>query len=857
MTLAAGEKLGPYEILTSVGKGGMGEVFRARDSRLNREVAIKYCSLTSSGEGRELARFEREARAIAALNHPHICQIFDVGPNYLVMEFVEGNPLRGALPMEIALQYGIQIAEALSAAHAKGIIHRDLKPGNILVTASGIKLLDFGIARLTASDDPQKTLARSGDLTRSGELIGTVVYMSPEQAQGETIDSRSDIFSFGALLYEMLSGQAAFAAKSAAQSLAAILRDEPPSIDTPPALQAIIHRCLRKMPAERYQSMPQVKDALLAASRLSESLLSPAIIRSQLERVVRSSGLRGSASLCRLLRYTVEAVLSKNEQNLKEYVIGLEVFDRGEQFDPGNDAIVRVQARKLREKLEAYYRTEGADDSIQIQFPKGGYVPSFVARKAAAVRTIAVLPFINLSPENDSSYFADGLTEELMHALIPVRELRVVARTSAFQFRNSSQDIRQIGRTLNAELLLEGSVRLAANQVRIAARLESAADGMQLWSGRYDRKLEEVFRVQDEIASAIAATVKQTVASLESPPAAQVPAQAASRADAETDLEAMKLYLKGRHFWNQRTASGFRKAAECFQQAIACQPRFSRAHAGLADVYVLMMMHNLERPGSLMPKAREAALAALEIDPASSQAHCSLAAVYALSDWNWAAADVGFQRSIEVDPNYATAYHWRGLMCDVPADRMDRALQNIEKAEQLDPLSLPIVSDHGWLLYYSRRYQEAETQYSAALEINPNFYRLHIFLGRLYAAQQQYEKAFVHLNRAFDSMDGDAFRSQALGTLGYLHGRLGNREEACKAATELEALGRRSFASPVDWAILSVGAGDWDAAFRHLTEAARQKAGFLVFLGHEPLLDDLRRDLRFHKLEEEILHRGR
>jgi tetratricopeptide (TPR) repeat protein len=231
--------------------------------------------------------------------------------------------------------------------------------------------------------------------------------------------------------------------------------------------------------------------------------------------------------------------------------------------------------------------------------------------------------------------------------------------------------------------------------------------------------------------------------------------------------------------------------------------------------------------------------------------------VYALSDWNWAAADVEFQRSIDIDPNYATAYHWRGLMCDVPQDRMDRTLANMRKAEQLDPLSLPIVSDHGWLLYLARRFEEAETQYRAALEINSNFYRLHIFLGRLYATQQQYEKALAHLNRAFDSMDGDAFRSQALGTLGYLHGRLGNREEASKAATELEALGRRAFASPVDWAILAAGAGDLDAAFRHLTEAARQKAGFLVFLGREPLLDDLRCDPRFQRLEGEILQRGR
>jgi len=852
MTPVVGDKIGPYEILMPIGKGGMGEVFRARDFRLNREVALKFCSPAPNAEGPARARFEREARAIAALNHPHICHLFDVGPNYLVMEFVEGSPLRGALSIERTLEYGIQIADALSVAHAKGIIHRDLKPTNILVTASGIKLLDFGIARLIPLEDSRQTDRRSGDTTGTGELTGTIAYMSPEQAEGQLVDPRSDIFSFGCLLYEMLSGRPAFAADSAAQTLAAILRDQPQPIDVPPALQAVIHRCLRKAPAERYQSMGQVKDALVVASSQPDRLLSPADIRSHLERVLQSSSLRGSASLCRLLRYTVQAVLNNNEHNLKEYVIGLEVFDRGEQFDPSSDAIVRVQARKLREKLDIYYRSEGAHDAIRIEFPKGGYVPSFVARKPPLVRTIAVLPFVNLSPENDSSYFADGLTEELMHALIPVRELRVVARTSAFQYRNSGQDIRQIGRALNAELLLEGSVRLAANQVRIAARLESAADGMQLWSGRYDRKLEEIFQIQDEIAGAIAATVSETVASLESPPPNRLSVPPTPGGNAEIDLEAMKLYLRGRHFWNQRTAAGFRKAVECFQQAIACQPHFSRASAGLADVYVLMMMHNLDSPGSLMPKARAAAVAAVESDPASSQAHCSLGGVHALSDWNWVAADNEFRRSTDVDPNYATAWHWRALFCDVPRNFLDEAVANLRKAEQLDPLSPPVVSDLGYALYLSQRYEEADAQYRAALEISPQFYRLHIFLGRLCAVRQRYEEALAHLNRAFESMDGDAFRSQALGTLGFLHGRLGNREQTAKIVAEFEALGRRSFASPIDRAILDVGAGDWDGAFRHLNEAVRQRAGFLLFLAQEPMFEELRPDSRFRRLVEKV-----
>jgi len=581
---------------------------------------------------------------------------------------------------------------------------------------------------------------------------------------------------------------------------------------------------------------------------MREQSPSPDAVRLQLEHVLRSAAFHGAVSVSRLLRYTVEAVLRGEKENLKEYVIGLEVFDRGDRFDPGRDAIVRVQARKLREKLETYYRTEGAEDAVRIEFPKGGYVPSFGAWTTPAVHTIAVLPFVNLSPENDSSYFCDGLTEELMHVLAGIRELRVVARTSSFQFRNTNQDVQQIGRLLNAELILEGSVRLAGEQLRVTARLASVAEGIQLWSRRYDRTLENLFQIQDEIADAIATTLQRTLASMGGPPLASQDTY---------DLEAFKLYLKGRHFWNQRTAAGFRNALECFQQAIARNSRLSRAYAGLAETYVLMMMHNLESPQRLMPKAREAALAALGIDSALPQAHSSLAAVHALFDWDLLAADAEWQRAIDVDSGYATAYHWRALFCDVPREKFDRALENIRKAEWLDPLSLPIANDIGFVLYWARRYGEAEAQCRSALELNPNFYRIRILLARIYAAQGRYSEAIEHCHDALRLMEGDAFRSQTLATLGFAHVRLGNSAQASNAAGELKCLAERSFASAFDLAILAVGAHDLDNAIEHLMEAARQKTGWILWLGCEPLLDDLRPDTRFLWLEHEILKRSR
>ncbi len=844
MALLAGERLGPYQILAPIGAGGMGEVYKASDTRLGRAVAIKVLF------GKYGDRLEREARAIAALNHPHVCQLYDVGPNYLVMELIEGTPLSGSYPPQVAVNYAIEIAAALAAAHAKGITHRDLKPANILVTASGIKLLDFGIAKFKVRDDPDATN------TIAGTLMGTAAYMSPEQAQGKAADARSDIFSFGVVLYEMLAGRRPFRGDTVLAVLTAIVHDEPLPIEAPLGLQDIVRRCLHKSPAERFQSMAHVKEALLATRNQPASTLSADAIRSHLERVLESSAFRGSPSIVRLLRYTVEATLRNSQDNLKEYVIGLEVFGRGESFDPSRDAIVRVQARKLREKLDSYYLTEGADEPLQVAFPKGSYVPLFTARKIPAVHTIAVLPFLNLSPEPDSSYFSDGLTEELMHVLAGLRGLRVVARTSTFQFRNTSLDIREIGRALNVELLLEGSVRLAGDQLRVSTRLASAADGMQLWAGRYDRKLEQIFQIQDEIANGIVGIVQRTMASMDAAP----PAAGATRGPVavvpEMDLEGMKLYLKGRHFWNQRTAEGFRNAADCFQQAIAREARLSRARAGLADVYVLMMMHNLGPPRELMPKARSAAAAALEIDGASAQAHVSMAGVHALYDWQIATANMEFDRAVEADPDYATAYHWRALLCDIPQKHFDSALARIRKAERLDPLSAPIANDVGFVLYWSRRYQEAEAQCRAALELDAKFYRTYILWGRICAAQGRYAEAIEHLNNALRLIEGDAFRSQALGTLGFAHGRLGNREQADWAATELKSLARRSFASAVDWAILSLGAGDLDGAMKHLAEAVLQKSGWLVFLSCEPLLDSLRPDPRFVQLEREVLNPG-
>ncbi len=473
MPISAGTKLGPYEILASLGAGGMGEVYRAHDPRLGRDVAIKVCAQQFTD------RFEREARAIAALNHPNICTLHDIGPNYLVMEFIEGAPLTGPLPLDVALRHAVQIADALSAAHAKGITHRDLKPANILVTASGIKLLDFGLALLSCDADGHQRAATDVTaivgMTMPGTILGTAAYMSPEQAEAKPVDARSDIFSFGLVLYEMLSGRRAFTGDSAIATLAAILYKEPEPIEVSPALQSIITRCLRKSPADRFQSITQVKDALLAAT----------------------SGVSS----------------------------------------PGATV-------------------SGAQTALHGQGSSIERMPS-----------IAVLPFANIGGDKEDEYFSDGLAEEILNFLSQIPGLKVIARTSSFAFRGKEQDITKIAETLRVRTILEGSVRRAGSRVRVTAQLIDAEDGSHLWSQRYDRDLADVFAVQDEIAQAIASALRVKLSGTPAPFEQYKPS-----------LPAYEALLKARHYQGASRPDLLSRAKECFEQAIALDPKFALAH---------------------------------------------------------------------------------------------------------------------------------------------------------------------------------------------------------------------------------------------------------------------------------------
>ena len=587
----------------------MGEVYRALDPRLGREVAIKVLHTKYRD------RLQREARAIAALNHPHICAIYDIGPDYLVMEYVGGAPLKGPLPQAEAVRLGRQIVQALEAAHAKGITHRDLKPSNILVNAAGVKLLDFGLARLTAPEDPDATASIAGT------VMGTPGYMSPEQARGQSADARSDIFSFGVVFYEMLSGSRPFSGENAVATMAAILHEEPRPLNASLELKAIVARCLRKAPGERFQSATE----LLAA---------------------------------------------------------LETGD-----------------------------TPGRPESGKTQ-------------------SIAVLPFVNMSRHSDDEYFSDGLAEDIINALTHVSGLKVIARTSAFAFKGRNEDIRKIAEALGVSNILEGSVRREANRLRVTAQLIHAQDGTHLWSQRYDRKLTDVFAMQDEIAAAItgALQVRLSVASAE-------------LRHYTPSLPAYEEYLRARHHWAKNSPVSLTKSRECYEESIRLDPGFALAHIGLAEYFLLLAFSGLLPAHDAMPLVRDCARKALELDALMPEAQAILGVVAAIYDYGWQNAAQFFHAAMACEPVSSQVHGYYGYFYLLPTGRPEDAVGELRRALTGDPLNLMarvLLADS---LRAAGRYEESSSEYRRVLEFDENYWWAHVLLGWNHMLQGMFAEA--------------------------------------------------------------------------------------------------------------------
>ncbi len=606
--------------------------------------------------------------------------------------------------------------------------------------------------------------------------------------------------------------------------------------------------------------------------------LSPESIRAELGKVLASRAFRQAGRSSRLLRCAVESALDGQGERLKEYSLGVDVFGRGEDFDPRIDPVVRVEAHRLRSRLKAYYQSEGARDAVRIEFPRGGYEPAFrpapprlrswaLSRRvawtvsaglvAAAVfggivwlgrsagirmsapqapyaASVAVLPFSDVSPKQDQEYFCDGMTDELINALSKVEGLRVVSRTSVFQFRGKASDIRRIGQQLNVGAVLEGSVRMADGKLRVAARLVNVADGYHLWSGNYDREASDIFAIQEEIATAIAGALQVRLA--------RGGAFLTTRGPAT--LQVYNLYLQGRFHWNRRTDSGLLKSLEYYQQAIAEDTEWAVVHAAVADSYAMLASYGVLPPREAMPKARNAAERALGLDDTLGQAHAALGFVRSFYDWDWTGAEQAYRRSIELSPGYATALQWYSGFLRAMG-RMDEALALAMRAQELDPLSVAIGRDTGRIFHSSRQYDRAIEHYRKVLELDPNFPSAHAHLGMAYKEKRMLAEALEAFQTAKRLPGSNPF---VIAALGYCYGISGNQVEAGRLLRELEDLTVARYVSPISRVLIYLGLSEHDRAFEWLERARQEHDPWLVWLAVDPVFDPLRPDARFTNL---------
>jgi len=783
MTLGVGSKLGPYEILAPLGAGGMGEVYRARDPRLGRDVAIKVLPPSFSQDADRLRRFEQEARAASALNHPNILTIHDFGTAegapYVVSELLEGETLRsrlagGAFTPRRALGHAIQIANGLAAAHEKGIVHRDLKPENIFVTTDGrVKILDFGLAKLieTPTSSSQTNLPTQTPGTEPGVVLGSLGYMSPEQVRGKPADARSDIFSFGAILYEMLSGRRAFQGDSAADTMSAVLMKEPPEVsatnrNVSPGLDRVVHHCLEKSPEQRFQS---ARDLAFDLENISDVAAPPGAAQKE------------AAGISRRTRIAIVTALA-------------------------------VAA------------------GVAIAIWRGG------GSRGGPIDSVAVLPFDNGSRNPDAEYLSDGITESIINSLSRMRDLRVAARSTVFHYKGREEDPQRVGRDLNVRAVVTGKLTQRGDDLLVQADLVDTSNGSQIWGNRYDRKLADVLAVQEQIAREIAERLQPRLASADKKALAK---------GSTANTEAYQLYLKGRHEWEKRNAEGLRRSIDYLQQAIEKDPTYALAYAGLADCYAVLSSYSLMSPAESYPRARAAARKALEIDESLAQAHVGLASTLSNFDHDWSAAESEFRRGLDLDPNYATGRFWYAIQL-AALGRIDEALDQIQKAREIDPFSGIIRANWVRHLVFARRYDQAIAEgRKAALEL-PNFAPAHFFLGTAYEAKGMRGEAAAEYRRASELTAGTP---QAASQRGRAEALSGQRDEVLRTIEELKGLASTRYVAPSYIGTLFVLLGDKDRAFEWLDRACADRSYELLYLNVDPLYDSLKRDPRFPDLQ--------
>jgi serine/threonine protein kinase/tetratricopeptide (TPR) repeat protein len=794
-----GTTISHYQIELRLGGGGMGVVYRARDMKLGRNVAIKFLPPSLVSDRQALERFQREARTASGLNHPNICIIHEIdeweGQPFIVMELLEGQTLKQLItgrPLGMAqlLDTAIQVVDGLDAAHESGIIHRDLKPANIFLTRRDqAKILDFGLAKLVVI--PQSVVEEVGassmptidkhDLTSTGVSLGTVAYMSPEQARGEDLDVRSDLFSLGAVLYEMATGRSAFIGATTAVTFEAILNRTPLAVtrvnpDLVPDVGWIINKLLEKDRKLRYQSAAE--------------------LRADLKRVKRDTESAGVPSL------TAQPERPKRKRVHKGLVAGV--------------ASLAVLLVALAMAPRAW---------LKRMFTGGGQIHS-----------MAVLPFSSSDPNIE--YVADGVTDGVISSLSRMPELKVMARSTVFSYKGHDVNAQKVGKDLKVDAVLMGRVSQRNDTVSIQVDLVNVADGSELWGDRYNRKMADLLTVQGDIAKEIYSNLRPRLTGEE--------AQGLGK-HATENPEAYQAYLQGLFYWNKWTEDGFKKASDYFTQAVTMDPNFALAHAGLADTYTFMGDSGYLAPREVWRKAKDAATQAVRMGDSLPETHISLALVRENYDWDWAGAEAEFRKAIELNPNSATAHHWYGD-CLTKLGRFEEARKELKKAQELDPLSLLINTSVGWQLYFTRQYAGAIEQLQKTLQMDQNFVPAQHAIEAAYAQNGMYKDAVAERQKVL-TLSGNPDLAAAIGADYAQSGYVGVMQGWLEGLKEVS---KRGYVSAYDIAEIYARVGDKTQTLVWLEQAFNQRDSKLTYIRVEPAFDPMRSDPQFQHIVERL-----
>ena len=810
--LAANTNLSHYRILSKIGKGGMGEVYLAEDTKLDRRVALKILPPEFTEDSERMSRFVREAKSASALNHPNIITIYEIGDSnathYIATEFIDGKTLNdyskdNPLNYKSVLDIAIQVASALDEAHSAGIVHRDIKPDNIMVRSNGlVKILDFGIAKLSEKQTPEidseDATAIQQPSTSPGMIIGTANYMSPEQAKGKEVDARTDIFSFGVVLYEMIAGHLPFSGETPMEIISSILKDEPKPLDDdiPNEISKIINKCLRKAGNERYQT---IKDALNDLKDVKLEL----DVQDKLEKTVSPDKEDQKTQFLKAVATVDESNQTTTNENRNDSIT-VKKSGLGK-------AVIGIFAVLLISAIGLGYLFYSGSNSKQIE-------------------SIAVMPFVNESSNADVEYLSDGMTETLIGSLSQLPDLNVKPRSTVFRYKGKETDPQTIGKELNVQAILNGRVVQRGNDISLFIELIDISLDKVVWSETYNRKQIDLVTLQSDIARDVSSKLKLKLSGAE---------VAKVTKTYTTNPQAYQLYLKGNFYRTKYTEEGYQKGIEYYNQAIAIDPNYALAYHGIAAAYDFANGFYLP-PKEAEPKAKEAAKKALELDDTLAETHFLLGKIVFWYEWDWAAAESHWKRANELDPTYPARYP----VYLEAMGRLEEAVRAQEVLQQRAPLDLNRNLDLAAILLAAGRYDQSIEQTRKSLELDPNFWWSYQNLGLAYERKKQYPEAIAALEKA-RLLD---VNPSSLGYLGYVYAAAGKKAEAQRVLEELKELSSKRYVSPYNIACIYAGLNDKDQAFEWLERAYQERSFEVTLLKVYAVLDNLRPDPRFRDL---------